>query len=95
MDLRTRARTWIKPAAKCPGEAANTWPSGMDGRVERFEGRGRLGWWANSAKVFGVEIAVAVAVDGGDWTGQGRPGSDNHDEREGLCSYASLIHSLC
>ena len=60
-------------------------------RMDRFEGRCWLDWWANSSTLLGsAEIAVVITATGGGWDARGHLLSDDDEEREGFVFLCDL-----
>ena len=59
--------------------------------MERFEGRCRLEWWANSRTLLGSEDAdVVITPSGAGWNAYGRLVTDDDQARDGFLSLCRL-----
>lgn len=90
--------TAAHPIKLPPGVVLGRRSLGLSGkmvRVDSFEGRCWLDWWANSSTLLcSAEIAVVIAANGGGWDAHGRLFSHDDEEREAfafLCDLDSVF----
>ncbi|WP_063749530.1 hypothetical protein [Actinoplanes friuliensis] len=57
--------------------------------MDRYEGHGRLDWWANSTTlVAGIDVSVVITTQGPAWEAHGRLAND--EDREGFAVLCDL-----
>jgi hypothetical protein len=57
--------------------------------VDRYEGHGRLDWWANSVTLLGsIEVSLVISAHGSGWAAHGRLA--NEEDQEALAFFCDL-----